>query len=181
MLALAAKAMGAIFRPIASTHRHLPDFLFFQNQTGCCSNYPMKSKWIYGFLTGIGILFIVLPLAMQASAQDETPGRLQLVRGVMCETIEAYEPNGIAVVFSINVGRISCYTLFDNIARDSAVDHKWFRRDELVTSKRLTIKAPKWGTYSSIQLRQADKGPWRVEVWQVDGPLLKTIRFSVTD
>lgn len=141
----------------------------------------MKSKWICGFLVWVGILINVWPLALQAIAQDEAPGRLQLVRGVLCETIESYEPKGIAVIFSINVGRISCYTLFDNVVRDSAVDHKWFRRDELVTSKRLTIKAPKWGTYSSIQLRQADKGPWRVEVWQVDGPLLKTIRFSVTD
>jgi hypothetical protein len=106
---------------------------------------------------------------------------LRLVRAVMCETIDEYEPRNIAVTFSINIGRISCYTSFDEVADVTQVEHRWYRREELVTAKRLTLKPPSWATYSSIQLREADKGPWRVEIWQVDGPLMKTIRFSVTD
>lgn len=111
------------------------------------------------------------------------PGQqsLRLARAVMCESIDGYEPKYIAVAFSINAGRISCYTLFDDVTDTTVVDHKWYRQDELVTSKRLTIKPPKWATYSSIQLREEDKGPWRVEIWNAQSRLIKTLRFSVID
>ena len=108
-------------------------------------------------------------------------GGMTLVRAVMCEYIEAYEPKNIAVVFSINAGKISCFTSFEGIQDTTATVHKWFRRDELVTAKRLTLKPPSWSTYSSIQLREADKGPWRVEIWDDHNHLLQTLRFSVTD
>jgi hypothetical protein len=106
---------------------------------------------------------------------------MRLVRAVMCENIEAYEPRNSAVVFSINVGKISSFTSFDGIKAPTATQHKWYRRDELVTAKRLTLKPPSWSTYSSIQLREADKGPWRVEIWDDHNQLLQTLRFSVTD
>ena len=104
-----------------------------------------------------------------------------LVRGVMCETIEDYVPKNIAAVFSIGVGKISCYTSFDHLTDTTYVVHKWYRHDELITTKRLTLKPPSWSTYSSIQLREADKGPWRVEVWNAEDHLLKVLRFSVAD
>lgn len=106
---------------------------------------------------------------------------VRLARAVMCESIDGYEPKYIAVAFSINAGRISCYTLFEDVIESTMVDHKWYRKDELVTSKRLTIKPPKWATYSSIQLREEDKGPWRVEIWNAQSRLIKTLRFSVID
>jgi hypothetical protein len=51
----------------------------------------------------------------------------------------------------------------------------------LSTKKKLFLKPPSWSTYSSIQLREADKGPWRVEVTDDKGKLFATLRFSVTD
>lgn len=130
------------------------------------------------------LFFIFQTVNITATAADhpvaEAP-KLRLVRGVVCEFIEDYEPRFVAAAFSINTGRVSCYTSFDNVNSVMAVEHRWFHREELVTTKRLTLKPPSWATYSSIQLREADKGPWRVEIWQVDGPLFKTIRFSVTD
>jgi len=106
---------------------------------------------------------------------------MTLIRAVMCEYIEGYEPRNSAVVFSINVGKISCFTSFDQIQAPTVTLHKWYRRDELVTAKRLTLKPPSWSTYSSIQLREADKGPWRVEIWDDNNQVLQTLRFSVTD
>jgi hypothetical protein len=118
-----------------------------------------------------------------AAAQDSVSleNGMTLIRAVMCEYIEGYEPRNSAVVFSINVGKISCFTSFDGIKAPTVAFHKWYRRDELVTAKRLTLKPPSWSTYSSIQLREADKGPWRVEIWDDHNQLLQTLRFSVTD
>jgi hypothetical protein len=120
-----------------------------------------------------------------ANAQERKPSGsdqgIQLIRALMCEYIEAYEPRHPAVVFSINTGKISCYTTFEGIKRSTHVFHKWYRRDALVTAKRLSLKPPSWSTYSSIQLREADKGPWRVEIRNARNQLLQTLRFSVTE
>lgn len=118
-------------------------------------------------------------------AADNQPShsttRMTLARAVMCEYIEEFAPQRVAVVFSINAGKISCFTSFDDIKASTYALHKWYRRDQLVTSKRLTLKPPSWSTYSSIQLREADKGPWRVEIINNRNQLIKTLRFSVTD
>lgn len=134
---------------------------------------------------GAVVVFCLCLTVGPAHSQDgksAAPGRgMVLVRALMCEYIEAYEPRNPAVAFSINTGRISCYTTFDRIANPTHVFHKWYRRDALVTTKRLSLKPPSWSTYSSIQLREADKGPWRVEIRDARNRLLQTLRFSVID
>lgn len=131
-------------------------------------------------------LVLVCGTATVAGAQEPAgPGKkadtFNLTRAVMCEVIENFEPLGAAAAFSVEAGRVSCYTAFRGIHDTTYVVHKWYRRDELVTTKRLTLKTPSWATYSSIQLREADKGPWRVEVLHSEGQLLRTLRFSVVD
>ena len=118
-------------------------------------------------------------------AADSTLGAgekpFKLVRAAMCESIESYEPKYIAAVFPIRIGRISCYSAFEGVAEKTSVQHRWYHRDELVTSKRLTLNPPSWATYSSIQLREDDLGPWRVEIWDAQENLVKTLRFSVVE
>ena len=134
-----------------------------------------------------GILFILawgptLSSSHAAAQQDISLEKgMSLMQAVMCEYIEGYEPQNAAVAFSVNVGKISCFTAFGGIKETTATLHKWFRRDELVTTKRLTLKPPSWSTYSSIQLREADKGPWRVEIWNDHNQLMQTLRFSVIE
>lgn len=99
----------------------------------------------------------------------------------MCETIQEYAPVFPAVVFSIERGRVSCFTEFDLVPEKTYVHHKWYRRDSLVTVKRLTINPPRWSSFTSVQLRDADKGPWRVEITDGNDNLMRTLRFSITD
>ena len=131
----------------------------------------------------LGACSLAAMVCYAAAAEQETSPEkgINLVRAVMCEYIEDYEPQNSAAVFSINVGKVSCFTSFNNIKTATATMHRWYRRDELVTAKRLTLKPPSWSTYSSIQLREADKGPWRVEILDDRNKLLETLRFSVTD
>lgn len=128
---------------------------------------------------------LVVAAATSALSAEALPavadGPLSLARAVMCEYIEGYEPQHVASVFSIDAGKISCFTTFDGIQTFTHALHKWYRRDSLITTKRLTLKPPSWSTYSSIQLREADKGPWRVEIWSARNQLLQILRFSVID
>ena len=105
----------------------------------------------------------------------------KLIQALVCEDIKDGIPAFPAVTFSISAGKIYCYTFFDQLSEDTVVYHQWFFRDKPSSRIRLPLKQPRWSTYSSIQMREADKGPWRVEVSDASGRVLKTLRFSVTD
>jgi hypothetical protein len=107
--------------------------------------------------------------------------KLALVQALVCEDVKEGIPSNPAIAFSISAGKIYCYTLFDQITEDTVVYHHWFFRDKPSARIRLSVKHPRWSTFSSIQLREADKGPWRVEIIDAGGRLLKNLRFSVTD
>jgi hypothetical protein len=51
----------------------------------------------------------------------------------------------------------------------------------LTNNQRLWIYSPLWAAASSIQLREADKGPWQVEISDNSGKILKVLMFSIVD
>ncbi|MBF0468805.1 MAG: DUF2914 domain-containing protein [Desulfamplus sp.] len=99
----------------------------------------------------------------------------------MCQSIKGFEPSEPAVVFSISLGKIFCFTSFQNVSQNTFIYHKWFHRDRFVATNRFLVKTPQWSTFSTMQLRVADKGPWRVEITDDKDNLLQTLRFSVSD
>ncbi|MBI4774526.1 MAG: DUF2914 domain-containing protein [Deltaproteobacteria bacterium] len=104
-----------------------------------------------------------------------------LERAVLCKELTGCIPKNKAVIFSISYGKVICLTEFDRVPEYTTVLHKWFRKDILVTSIKLALEPPRWSTFSSIELRSADKGPWRVDVVDETGKVLAALRFSVTD
>ncbi len=104
-----------------------------------------------------------------------------LVHASTCEKIEMLAPVNQAVVFSVKRDRVFCLTRFNPVPQQTYIYHTWFQRDKLAKIKRLPLNPPRWTTFSSIQLRQADKGPWYVEINDREGRLLKILRFSVTE
>ena len=131
-----------------------------------------------------GVLVVIGMMAAPGALRGQEapdPKKLALGKAVMCESIKEYAPVNTAVVFSIERGRISCFTEFDPVPQKTYIHHKWYRRDSLVTVKRLTINPPRWSSFTSVQLRDADRGPWRVEITDADDTLLRTLRFSITD
>lgn len=134
------------------------------------------------------LICAILILALQAFPQDNqtskpnaAPKELRMNRAVMCEEIKDLTPQNPAIVFSIKIGKVCCFTSFDSVPQKTFIYHKWFHRDDPSTNKRLTLQPPSWSTYSSIQLRETDKGPWRVEISDQKGNLLRILRFSITD
>lgn len=134
-------------------------------------------------LLGTGLFFVhrTFPQNHQSSVADVVQNRLTLDLAVMCEEVIEKAPINQAVIFSIKIGKVSCFSAFDPVPEKTFIYHKWFHRDTPSTNKRLTLQPPRWATYSSIQLREADKGPWRVEISDRKGKLLQILRFSITD
>jgi len=135
--------------------------------------------------------FFVIQPALQSFAQSagetagsdspETIQRFSLVHATICETIKDFLPHNEAIAFSISVAKVSCFTSFDDISEETVIYHKWYRRDKLTTQKKLTLKPPRWTTFSSMNLKDRDKGPWQVEITDAEDNILQILRFSVTD
>ena len=134
------------------------------------------------------ILTLVLWICLLPSvfaADNASPRRaadqLHLSEAVICESLDNFKPLNPSAVFSVQMGSVMCFTAFDRVPTQTSIYHDWIRQDKLVFRKKLVLKTPSWSSVSSIQLREADKGPWRVEIRDNDGNLLRTLRFSITD
>jgi hypothetical protein len=140
------------------------------------------------FLFIIWLLLQPYTIGLPALAQ-ESPAlptadhqqRLNLTQAVLCEIIENFKPVNPSTVFPVSRGTVMCFTEFDVVPHETELYHVWIKRDVLVYRKPLILKPPRWASVSSIKLREADKGPWRVEVRDADGRLYATLRFSITD
>ncbi|MFN3535316.1 MAG: DUF2914 domain-containing protein, partial [Desulfatiglandales bacterium] len=116
------------------------------------------------FLCGI---FLSVPcLSTECLAEDKTG--ITLAKAQICEEVKQGEclfPNKI---ISFSKGKIYCYTVFDSVNNPSIVYHKWYHRDELVVTHTLKIKSSYHVATSSMQIREKDKGPWRIEIANED-------------
>ena len=125
------------------------------------------------------VFFLMLLSGSHAVSQEV--GGLTLEDAVMCEDIKDRTPVNRTIIFSIAVRRAICFTSFSKVPEKVVIFHNWYKYDKLIARVRLRLQPPKWTTYSSIPLKETDKGPWRVEVIDPKGTLLKVLRFSVTD
>jgi hypothetical protein len=114
------------------------------------------------------------------SKQPDLPP-FKLVQAVMCERVKDQQPVNPTVILSVSLGKAACFTAFESISEKTYVVHNWIRKDVSVTKVKLFMLPPRWSSFSSIHLREIDKGPWRVEVSDSDGNILQILRFSITD
>ncbi len=91
------------------------------------------------------------------------------------------QPVNPAAVFSVSNKKVYCFSHFQDVRSKAYVFHNWFRRDVSVAKIKLLLQAPKWSIYSSMPLRETEKGPWRVEVTGENGEILSVLRFSIVD
>jgi len=128
------------------------------------------------------LLFVAILLTVGAGrTMAQNNNSFQLKSAQMCEGINEKGPQNPAVVFSVTIGKVYCYSSFSNIVKDTTIYHYWYSRDHLTAKVKLAIQSPTWSTYSNIQLRQSDKGPWRVEIVDINENVLQTLRFSVVE
>ena len=134
------------------------------------------------------LLCVDVFLPWQALSQEKAdrltgavPQQLTLVEAVTCEEVKERAPQNRAIVFSITNGKACCFTSFDPVPEKTYIYHNWFYRDRLTARIKLLLQPPRWSTFSRIQLREADRGPWRVEISDQKGSLLRTVRLSITD
>ena len=130
----------------------------------------------------ISIQFLlILPIYSLENLNTAKAAQLEIFQALMCEDVLTNAPRNPTIVFSIAQKKAVCYTSFDQVPQKSVIYHNWFHRDVPSAKIRLILNPPRWATFSSIQLRKTDIGPWRVEITDEKGGVLGVLRFSVTD
>lgn len=117
----------------------------------------------------------------KADAGLQVQDKLLVVRAKTCEEMSNLQPVNQTTVFSVTRDKAFCFAEIEGIEKTTHIYHNWIRRDNHVAGIKLVVKPPRWSTVSSISLRETDKGPWRVEIEDMNGKILKILRFSVVD
>jgi hypothetical protein len=141
---------------------------------------------ILRLLLAAAILCFLFPFSAESQSGDTgesktSAGEIFLVQAIMCEDLQELVPQNPTTVFSIERRKAICFTVFDPVPQKSIIYHQWFHRDQTSARIKLTLKPPRWSTFSSIQFRAKDIGPWRVEIIDSQGNILDVIRFSITE
>lgn len=140
---------------------------------------------VISLLVFLSLVFLPIPrfgpATFDISPAAAASGQLTLVAAEVCESVDDLHPQFPAIVFSIALGKISCFSAFDPVPVRTQIYHSWYYRDKLMARIRLTVKPPNWATFSTIQLRESDIGPWRVEITDRKGTIFKVLRFSVVE
>ncbi len=142
----------------------------------------MKYQTLFVLLLASFMLLLV-PFSVQSqsdTSDSATPG-IVLVRAEMCEDIQELTPQNSTTVFSLEHRKAVCFTSFDPVPAETVIYHYWFHRDVPSARIKLSLQPPRWSTYSSIQLRAEDLGPWQVVVTDAEGQVLQILRFSITE
>ena len=134
----------------------------------------------------VWMTFFLLPVPgfsqEQKEAATDDPGKpLTLGQAVICEELFANAPRNRTVVFSAAKEKVICFTAFESVPQKTFIYHNWFHKDIPSSRLRLVLRPPRWSTYSSIQIRKTDIGPWRVEITDATGQVLRVLRFSITE
>jgi hypothetical protein len=138
-------------------------------------------NFLFGFFSIPLLLLVAVSVQSQTDTSNTATGKVVLVQAVMCEDIQDQTPQNSTTVFSIERRKAVCFTSFDPVPNNAVIYHHWFHRDRPSAKIRLNLKPPRWSTYSSIQLREEDLGPWRVEVTDAQGQVFQILRFSITE
>ena len=140
----------------------------------------------YRFVFNLGVivtiqLLLFFPLFFMKNVTVANADPLRLSEAVMCEEIYSDVPRNPTTVFSASKEKAVSFTVFDPVPQKAIIYHNWYHRDVPSAKIRLKLNPPRWSTYSSIQLRRTDIGPWRVEITDDKGNVFGVLRFSVTD
>ena len=149
-------------------------------------SYKKMQTLVRIFLLILSLTMLLLPVqagqkAIPNSRSSSTKELLSLIQATICEQVKDGTVRNAAVVFSIAKGRVYCFTDFDPVPGKMYIYHKWYRRDILTSKVKLSLRPPRWSTFSYINIRETDKGPWRVEIVDEQSRTYRILRFSITD
>ena len=106
-------------------------------------------------------------------------GDLTVAESAISTSVVDLEPEGIAISFPADVGKLYAFTKITGGEEGDTIVHKWYHGDEVLAEVTLNIKSSEYRTYSSKNIWNAWTGDWRVEITTADGTVLETLDFTL--
>jgi len=132
----------------------------------------MKKGIVFSILFAMAILVISLP----ASGQEK---EFTIARLVVGTGVEDREPVGVAETFPATTEKVYCFLEATEISKDTEISFVWFHGEKEMLKTNLSLQTgPRWRTFANKNVAGM-KGDWKVEIRDVNGNLVKDVKFKV--
>jgi len=148
-----------------------------------------KSSVLIAFLCAALTLLLVGGLSTMVFAQSDEPVKkkskeltkdFSLHSIIFCSGIENREPVNPAEEFTLDTGKVYCFTPVHNEKTETTIQHLWYHEGELVHTMDLKVGLSKrWRTWSNKTLYRGFAGNWEVVVKEKNSEELGRGTFKV--
>lgn len=127
--------------------------------------------------------FLILAAALAATPltaqQAEPDAAIEVTRAVVATDVVDREPVGEAESFAAGVGQVYFYTVLEGDFPETRLEHVWLRDGEEVARVPLTVRGPRWRTWSSKSIPAEWAGDWEVQLVDEAGTVMESVSFTV--
>ena len=107
--------------------------------------------------------------------------KLVVIQTLACKKVKNNQPLYPGRRFPTDIGRVYCHTLFNNNSgKHSDIYHIWYMNGSLKAKVRIRVRDGKEiPAFSHREIKNSDKGTWKVEITDSDKKILDTVIFEV--
>ena len=107
--------------------------------------------------------------------------KLVVIQAMACKKVKNNQPLYPGRRFPTDIGRVYCHTLLDNNSeKHSDIYHIWYMNGNLKAKVRIRVRDGKEiPAFSHREIKNTDKGTWKVEITDRDKKILDTVIFEV--
>ena len=116
----------------------------------------------------------------QPAMQAQKASELEVSVAAICKDVVDHEPVGSGNSFTVNVGKLYCFTKITGAESPTHVTHVWLYDGTERARVELPVNSASWRTFSSKIIQEHELGAWRVDVLDAEGNVLKRLDFEVT-
>jgi hypothetical protein len=116
----------------------------------------------------------------EPAMQAQKPPELEVSVAAICKDVVDHEPVDSGNSFTVNVGKLYCFTKITGAQSPTHITHVWLFDGTERARVELAVNSVSWRTFSSKIIQPHELGAWRVDVLDAEGNVLKSLDFEVT-
>jgi hypothetical protein len=121
----------------------------------------------------ISVLVILLIASVPAACFA-----IEVADAVMCLDVQGRQPVEPGESFAADVGKVWCWSKIKD-GQGTTISHVYYHDGEEKAVVNLAIRSPLFRTYSSKRILPSWTGPWRVDIVDTNGNVLKSLDFTI--
>ena len=112
---------------------------------------------------------------------DNTFHDIIVLRSLACKKVKNNQPLYPGKRFPTDIGRVFCHSLLDNnTGKYNDIYHIWYMNGDLKSKVRIRVREGKEiPAVSHREVKNSDKGTWKIEITDSDKKILDTVIFEV--